>query len=165
MAQELFTFLHTGGSIERIEILPLVAGRTQEERAAEAAAVCNTLLTFDASRAKCFKLEDKHRLLALVEIGYGSLSGFNREVKRMVKKVLPSADALAALRLSGASHGAAAESSACSACSSAASRRTRTSSRTSSQNSASHEGSCGELCSPILGKAQGIPEPIGHVRV
>jgi len=33
--------------------------------------------TFDAKQATCFKLEDRERLLAVIESGFGSLDNFN----------------------------------------------------------------------------------------
>ena len=89
---ELFTFVHIGGTIEGIEILPLVSGATPEERASKADAVCRSLLTFNAARASCFKLDDKHKLLAVVECGFGSLAAFNRVVQRLVEQYLPFTD-------------------------------------------------------------------------
>ena len=37
--------------------------------------------TFDAAKAECFLPEDKHRLLAVVEAGFGDFKVFNQRVR------------------------------------------------------------------------------------
>eukprot|EP00966_Prymnesium_polylepis_P240504 5561825-Prymnesium_polylepis.2 len=70
-----------GGAIERIVILPLIKGQGELERKAEARSVLNGLLRFDAAKARCFKPEDQQKLLAVIEVGFGSFVPFNRMVR------------------------------------------------------------------------------------
>ena len=40
---------------------------------------------FDASKATCFKLSDKHKLLGVIETGAGSLHHFNMQVRTLFR--------------------------------------------------------------------------------
>jgi len=77
---ELFVFCHIGSSVEQITVLPLCAGSTETDRKAEAKAVLQSLLTFNAKVAKCFKPEDRQRLLAVIEMSFGTANLFNNQV-------------------------------------------------------------------------------------
>ena len=66
---ELFTFLRMGGKRERIHVAELSA----EAQAA--------LQRFDASRAMCFVREDREKLLAVIEAGFGDIHPFNEFVR------------------------------------------------------------------------------------
>ena len=39
--------------------------------------------SFDAAKAECFKEEDRERLLAVVEAGFGNFEGFNTRVRHI----------------------------------------------------------------------------------
>ena len=69
---ELFTFLQMGGSSERITVRELHEGARSE------------LAAFDASKASCFLRKDKHKLLAVIEEGFGDLRPFNRVVRTIL---------------------------------------------------------------------------------
>ena len=66
---ELFTFVHMGGSHDRIH-LRQIGG--DEIRAA--------LMAFDASRAQCFLHRDREKLLGVIETAFGELGQFNMVV-------------------------------------------------------------------------------------
>ena len=66
---ELFTFLQMGGSVERITVRELLEGAR------------SNLAAFDARKAKCFLRKDRHKLLAVIEAGFGDLQPFNRVVR------------------------------------------------------------------------------------
>ena len=42
--------------------------------------------TFDASQAECYKPEERQTLLAVIERGFGSISGFNSQVRQIIFK-------------------------------------------------------------------------------
>ena len=67
---EVYTFLKMGGSVERIDVLPVGDGALQAK-----------LRAFDAHECKCFKEEDRQRLLGAVEAGFGHCRRFNALVK------------------------------------------------------------------------------------
>ena len=71
---ELFTFIQMGGERERITVRELV----DDARSGLAA--------FDAARAQCFLPKDKHKLLSVIEAGFGDLRPFNRVVRAILKE-------------------------------------------------------------------------------
>ena len=78
---EIFTFLRMGGAKERIEI-HLIANPDQNQAAAKKELTAQ-LATFNAAEAQCFKQEDRQRLLAVIEAGFGNFSDFNKGVRSM----------------------------------------------------------------------------------
>ena len=74
---ELFTFLRMGGTSERIEVNMIT--QTDSDKAKEELKM--KFATFDAAKAECFLPKDKHRLLAVVEAGFGDFKVFNQRVR------------------------------------------------------------------------------------
>ena len=66
---EIFTFMHMGGSMDRIDI-KLISNPDQNQTAARKDLRAQ-LARFDAAQAQCFKVEDRQRLLAVIEAGFG----------------------------------------------------------------------------------------------
>ena len=81
---EVFTHIRMGGSVENIRVLPLVVGESEEERMHSARAILEAISTFDASKAKCFIPADRQRLLAVIEMGFGTFSRFNTQVREVL---------------------------------------------------------------------------------
>ena len=77
---ELFTFIQMGGERERITVRELVEGAR------------SGLAAFDAAKAKCFLPKDKHKLLSVIEAGFGDLRPFNRVVRAILKERIDEAD-------------------------------------------------------------------------
>ena len=77
---ELFTFIQMGGKRERITVRELVAGAR------------GSLAAFDAVKAQCFLPKDKHKLLSVIEAGFGDLRPFNRVVRAILKERLTAAE-------------------------------------------------------------------------
>ena len=71
---ELFTFIQMGGERERITVCELSEGAR------------SGLATFDAAKASCFLVKDKHKLLAVIEAGFGDLQPFNRVVRALLTR-------------------------------------------------------------------------------
>ena len=69
---EMFTFLRSGGHVDRIILKPLDA----EDRA--------VLASFDIRKADCFLQSDKQRLLAIVESSYFSFGAFNNACRNIL---------------------------------------------------------------------------------
>ena len=69
---ELFVFVKMGGTREQIEV-----------RALGGEDVNRSLLLFDAVKAQCFVPADRHRLLAVVESGFGDFEPFNKLVRSL----------------------------------------------------------------------------------
>ncbi len=82
---EIFTFLFMGGKLDRIEIHALSASDDAPTSPADGRRGLDDLkhqfATFDAAKAQCFLPKDKHRLLAVVEAGFGSFEGFNTTMR------------------------------------------------------------------------------------
>ena len=68
---ELFTFLRMGGSRDDVAVRLLDTNDAQ----------MRLLAKFDAGKAKCFLPQDRERLLAVIEAGFGSFVPFNRIVR------------------------------------------------------------------------------------
>ena len=68
---ELFTFLRMGGSRDDVAVRLLDTNEAQ----------MRLLAKFDAGKAKCFLPQDRERLLAVIEAGFGSFVPFNRIVR------------------------------------------------------------------------------------
>ena len=77
---ELFTFIQMGGERERITVRELVEGAR------------SGLAAFDAAKAKCFLPKDKHKLLSVIEAGFGDLRPFNGVVRAILKERIDEAD-------------------------------------------------------------------------
>ena len=78
---EIFTFMRMGGAMDRVS-LRLITGPDQNQAAAEKELTAQ-LATFNAAEAQCFKQEDRQRLLAVIEAGFGNFSDFNKGVRSM----------------------------------------------------------------------------------
>ena len=83
---EIFTFLFMGGKLDRIEIHALSASdlrRTLTDGRRSLDDLKHQFATFNAAKAQCFLPKDKHRLLAVVEAGFGSFEGFNTQMREV----------------------------------------------------------------------------------
>ena len=78
---EIFTFMRMGSAMDRVS-LRLITGPDQNQAAAEKELTAE-LATFNAAEAQCFKQEDRQRLLAVIEAGFGNFSDFNKGVRSM----------------------------------------------------------------------------------
>lgn len=67
---EVYTFVQMGGKSDRVALRPL-GGFSGFAR-------------FDAAKANCFLPKDKHKLLAVIEAGFGDLRSFNVAVRKML---------------------------------------------------------------------------------
>jgi hypothetical protein len=76
---EIFTFLRMGGTRERIEVNMLMH-EDHTDPAAAKEELKTQFAKFDAAKAECFLPKDKHRLLAVVEAGFGDFKMFNQLV-------------------------------------------------------------------------------------
>ena len=71
---EVFTYLRTGGTRERIVSRPLAGSNALTEAFAK----------FDAAKAKCYHAKDRQKLLAVIEAGFGDLIPFNAAVRELL---------------------------------------------------------------------------------
>ena len=77
---EIFTFMRMGGTRERIEV-KMIMHKDLADPAAAKKVLKRQFATFDAAKAECFLPKDKHRLLAVVEAGFGDFKVFNQHVR------------------------------------------------------------------------------------
>ena len=77
---ELFVFCKMRGSMEDVVVLPIgdIDHRT-------------SMAAFDASKAQCYNVVDRERLLSIIEAGFGGFDEFNGLVRRMVTSAWPAA--------------------------------------------------------------------------
>ena len=76
---EIFVFLHMGGSLDRITIEIIAQQDTVETDARQL--LTAQFACFDAAKAQCFKVEDREKLLAVIEAAFGDFKEFNRSVR------------------------------------------------------------------------------------
>ena len=85
---ECFTFLRMGGALERIEVSMIAH---PDENPAEARQELKAqFASFDAAKAECFLPKDRHRLLAIVEAGFGDFEEFNKLMRGVFETRLKS---------------------------------------------------------------------------
>ena len=77
---EIFTFIRMGGSRKQIEVKMLMH-KDHMDPAAAKKELKKQFAKFDAAKAECYLPEDKHRLLAIVEAGFGDFKVFNQLVR------------------------------------------------------------------------------------
>ena len=97
---EIFVFLITGGSADRVCILPLAGDASNRSllpggvpasasfSRKEVKRLCDSLLNFKCGKARCSSSEDRQKLLGIIESGYGSTSAFDKVVQRLVRSCL-----------------------------------------------------------------------------
>ena len=87
---EIFTFLHMGGDLERIEIRLLLASAAEgrSDRQASRDRLTAQFATFDAAKAQCSLNKDRQRLLAVVEAGFGDVKRFNIKMRNVFESRL-----------------------------------------------------------------------------
>jgi hypothetical protein len=78
-AVELFTFTVMGGTLDRIDVLPL-------DRRRGLAGVLDKFDAFDVTHAKCARTEDRQRLLAVIEAAFGNHGPFNLLVRTILRR-------------------------------------------------------------------------------
>ena len=86
---EVFTFLHMGGGLDRIDVhllLTRAAAEALADRQAGPARLTAQFATFDAAKAQCFKHEDEPKLLAVIEAAFGTFDDFNERVRSAFEK-------------------------------------------------------------------------------
>ena len=78
---EIFTLLRMGGRPERIEV-NMIMHKDPAEAKTE---LKKQFSEFDAAKAQCFKQEDRQKLLAVIEAGFGNFDEFNTGVREVFK--------------------------------------------------------------------------------
>ena len=85
---ELFIYMHMGGSLERVKVIPIY--KSAEEGASQAtplrarAELSEQFQNFDAAKAQCFKNSDRERLLAVIEAAFGDCTEFNKSARNLL---------------------------------------------------------------------------------
>ena len=85
---EIFTFMRMGGTRERIEVNMIM--HKDKDPAEAKKELKKQFATFDAAKAECFLPKDKHRLLAIVEAGFGDFEEFNKLMRGVFETRLKS---------------------------------------------------------------------------
>ena len=76
---EIFVYLHMGGSLDRITIEIIAHPDSVETDARQL--LTAQFACFDAAKAQCFKVEDREKLLAVIEAAFGDFKEFNKCVR------------------------------------------------------------------------------------
>lgn len=81
---ELFTYVHMGGRVEDIELVPVVREGHETE---DSQAINDAFATFDATACQCKCPEDKERLLTIIRTAYGCMYEFNAAIRAIATNV------------------------------------------------------------------------------
>ena len=94
-----------GGQLDRVKVIGLVnrpaAGAevpSEEPAGNPAEDLQRSFATFEARNAKCFKSEDRERLLGVIEAGFGMLDDFDLLVRHLLSKRRGSFSSIEALQ-------------------------------------------------------------------
>eukprot|EP00966_Prymnesium_polylepis_P143679 3316694-Prymnesium_polylepis.4 len=88
---EVFTFMRMGGLEANIHVIPIAADDPSAEATARAS-LTSQFAAFDAANSKCFKPEDKDRLLKVVHESFGHYDVFNEIVRKVMVSKLQAAE-------------------------------------------------------------------------
>lgn len=81
---EIFTFVHMGGDLARVELIPLLSpGKEQEDEAT----IRKMFDDFDVRKCRCFNNNDKEKMLTIIRTAFGGMSRFNGKVGEIVHKL------------------------------------------------------------------------------
>merc|ERR1712048_1437494 len=80
---EIFTFVHMGGKVDRIRLVPLTRRGHEHE---DEDAIRETFDHFDAEQCECFCADDKARMLTIIRSAFGDMIGFNNAVRDILQQ-------------------------------------------------------------------------------
>lgn len=80
---EMYVFLRMGKTDSDVQVVALVDDDKDGKNSADQ--LRRNFANFRTSNAQCFKPEDRERLLAVVEAGFGNFRTFDSLVRRMLK--------------------------------------------------------------------------------
>merc|ERR1712232_1356676 len=80
---EIFTFVHMGGKVDRIKLVPLTRSGHEHE---DEAAIKEAFDHFDAEQCECSYAEDKDRMLTIIRAAFGDMIGFNNAVRDIIEQ-------------------------------------------------------------------------------
>lgn len=80
---ELFTFVHMGGRLDRVQFIPVLRPGHEDE---DLQAIQKSFKTFDVRKCDCFLLDDKERMLNIINSIYGDVDDFNKAVRPIFRR-------------------------------------------------------------------------------
>merc|ERR1712048_1213260 len=80
---EIFTWVHMGGKVDRIRLVPLIRSGHEHEDEAAIREACDH---FDAEQCECSEADDKHRMLTIIYAAFGGMIGFNNAVRDIIEQ-------------------------------------------------------------------------------
>jgi len=81
---ELFTFVHMGGDIERIKLIPITRdGNEAQDREK----INASFAKFDARECACVMERDRSNILSIIDAAFGDTDAFNKNVRRIIEDV------------------------------------------------------------------------------
>lgn len=81
---ELFTFVHIGGNVSEINVIPVLRrGHELEDRSA----MRQSFLGFDVVNCECFNSADKEKMLDIIQMAFGDLLNFNEAVRSVLHAI------------------------------------------------------------------------------
>merc|ERR1711933_85609 len=80
---ELFTFVHIGGKLHQIKMVPLCRDAAGEE---DRDAILRTIENFDAEQCACFDPSDKERMLEIIVAAFGCMESFNTVLHALMRQ-------------------------------------------------------------------------------
>eukprot|EP00931_Biecheleriopsis_adriatica_P035229 TRINITY_DN2027_c0_g1_i4.p1 TRINITY_DN2027_c0_g1~~TRINITY_DN2027_c0_g1_i4.p1 ORF type:complete len:523 (+),score=52.65 TRINITY_DN2027_c0_g1_i4:183-1571(+) len=74
---ELFTFVHMGKDMDKIDVVPVLRNHHEDE---DLDTIKQALDCFDASQCTCTKVGDRDRLLSIINTAFSGINNFNRAI-------------------------------------------------------------------------------------
>merc|ERR1712079_1000768 len=78
---ELFTFVHMGGNIDRVEVIHVIQ---PDQSLHQSEAIRESIVNFDASWCECFSAVDKEKMLEIIMAAFGDMDSFNTVVRMLL---------------------------------------------------------------------------------
>merc|ERR1719296_25648 len=82
---EMFTYVHMGGRTEDIEVIWVLREGHEDD---DIHAVNDAFGAFDASASECSCVEERERLLGIIQMAYGSMDEFNVTIKAALLRAI-----------------------------------------------------------------------------
>merc|ERR1712176_277566 len=79
---EIFTFVHMGGDVDRILLVPLIREGFECE---DEESIMHAFKNFNARDCECFDANDKERMLNIIHTAFGDMEGFNEAVRHIFR--------------------------------------------------------------------------------
>merc|ERR1712048_1520742 len=81
---EIFTFVHMGGSLDKIQWVPVLR---QGHEGTDVEMINKTMEEFDAAQCECSLADDKDNIFSIIQAAYGSIDVFSQVVRGVFEEI------------------------------------------------------------------------------